>query len=324
MFFFGEPTRSGLDELRRREETKRQITNNGSESKKDPLLEEVELANTAYATTLDRQDTSMSIDDAIGLDQGGPSLDEDEEYLDDTSLDLNQEEVPDEFESKQKRGGYGHYCYCIENITKPVVICMSLIFMKRIALESIVGSTSIVTKNRYGWSIQNVGTLHLVNGLIVIPVSIYSGYLSTLYEDRLMSIWFLGITLFGMCFLVDPTDMFSADYSETFNQGLPLAVGPARYITGSLIAFSGIEACESYVASLMSKVVPSTLAQGTFNSGLLATLVGTGGRAVGDLFITLMGLISIRHILNLLIIPGIALMGLSIAIIRWNYELLAV
>ena len=321
MFFFGEPTRSGLDELRRREETKRQSTN-CSVSKQDPLLGEVELANTAQPWTLDRQDTSMSIDDAIGLEKGGPSLDCDEEYIDDVSLDLS--EAPEEIESEQKRGGYGHYCYCIENMTKPVVICMSLIFMKRIALESIVGSTSIVTKNRYGWSIQNVGTLHLVNGLIVIPVSVYSGYLSTLYEDRLMSIWFLGITLFGMCFLVDPTDIVSAEYSETFNQGLPLAVGPARYITGSLIAFSGIEACESYVASLMSKVVPSTLAQGTFNSGLLATLVGTGGRAVGDLFITLMGLISIRHILNLLIIPGITLMGLSIAIIWWNYELLAV
>ena len=322
MFFFGEPTRSGLDELRRREETKSQSTN-GPDSKKESLLSEVELANMSLAKTLDRQDTSVSLDDAIGVDRG-TSLDRDDEYLDDTSLDLGQDEHTDEIESEQKRGGYGHYCYCIQNMTKPVVMCMSLIFMKRIALESIVGSTSIVTKNRYGWSIQNVGTLHLVNGLIVIPVSIYSGYLSTMYEDRLMALWFLGITLIGMCFLFDPTDLFNAGYSETFNLGLPFAVGPARYITGSLIAFSGIEACESFVASLMSKVVPSALAQGTFNSGLLATLVGTGGRAVGDLFITLMGLISIRHLLNLLIIPGIALVGLSIAVIRWNYDLLAV
>ena len=89
-----------------------------------------------------------------------------------------------------------------------------------------------------------------------------------------MSIWFLAITLFGMAFMFDPTDLVSHD-SETYNEGLMLAVGPVKYITGSLIAFSGIEACESYVASLMSKVVPSALAVGTFNSGLLATLVGT-------------------------------------------------
>ena len=129
--------------------------------------------------------------------------------------------------------------------------------------------------NRYGWSIKNVGTLHLVNGIIIIPVSIFSGYLSTMYEDRYMSIWFLAITLFGIAFLFDPTDLVNHEDSETFNEGMPMAVGPVRYILGSLIAFSGIEACESYVASLMSKVVPSALAVGTFNSGLLATLVGT-------------------------------------------------
>jgi len=221
--------------------------------------------------------------------------------------------------------GYSyHYCSCIKNMTRPVLICMSLIFMKRIALESIVGSTSIVTKNRYGWNIENVGALHLVNGIIVIPVSIFSGYLSTMYEDRYMTLWFLAITLFGMAFLFDPTDLTNHEDSETYNLGAPMATGTTRYITGSLIAFSGIEACESYVASLMSKVVPSALAQGTFNSGLLATLVGTGGRAVGDIFITLMGLISIRNLLNLLIIPGATLVAFSISLVVWNYELLAV
>jgi hypothetical protein len=225
---------------------------------------------------------------------------------------------------KREKGYRCHYCSCIKNMTKPVVICMSLIFMKRIALESIVGSTSIITKNRYGWNIKNVGTLHLVNGIIVIPVSIFAGYLSTMYEDRYLSLWFLAITLVGMAFLFDPTDLVNHHDSETFNEANPLAVGPTRYITGSLIAFSGIEACESYVASLMSKVVPSALAQGTFNSGLLATLVGTGGRAVGDLFITCMGLISIRNLLNLLIIPGASLVAFAIALITWNYDILAV
>ena len=90
-----------------------------------------------------------------------------------------------------------------------------------------------------------------------------------------MALWFLTITLFGMAFLFDPTDLTNHENSETFNSGTPMATGTTRYITGSLIAFSGIEACESYVASLMSKVVPSALAQGTFNSGLFATLVGT-------------------------------------------------
>ena len=58
--------------------------------------------------------------------------------------------------------------------------------------------------------------------------------------------------------------------------------------------------------------------------GLLATLVGTGGRAVGDLFITCMGFVSIRNLLNLLIVPGAILVAFSISLIRWNYDILAV
>jgi hypothetical protein len=295
IFFFGEPTRSGLDELKKREE---------SDSKKESLLGEVELA----AISKDEKDCDRSVDH-ISLD------DEEDDEVDPALSDY----------AKNEDKGYSYrYCSCFNKLTKPVVICMSLIFMKRIALESIVGSTSIITKNRYGWTIHNVGCLHLVNGFVVIPVSIFSGYLSTLFEDRYMSIWFLLITLVGMSFLFDPTDLVNLEGSETFNEGHPMAVGPARYVTGSLIAFSGIEACESYIASLMSKVVPSALAQGTLNSGLLATLVGTGGRAVGDLFITCMGLISIRNLLNLLIIPGAALVASSIFLIRWNYDMLAV
>ena len=335
VFFFGEPTRSGLDELRKREEA-------GDSSKNASLLNEVELPTISDGKTTDR----TSLDDVLDEQE---SLQDDED-LDEESLKFDDDVSHAAVDSTNHEKGYRyHYCYCIKNMTKPVILCMSLIFMKRIALESIVGSTSIITKNRYSWSIKNVGTLHLVNGIIVIPVSIFSGYLSTMYEDRYMSIWFLAITLFGMLFLFDPTDLVNHEDSETFNEGMPMAVGHVRYITGSLIAFSGIEACESYVASLMSKVVPSALAVGTFNSGLLATLVGTvssfcllyklcqstyliislslqsqGGRATGDLFITLMGLISIRNLLNLLIIPGAALVATAIGLIVWNYDILAV
>ena len=151
---------------------------------------------------------------------------------------------------------------------------MSLIFMKRIALENIVGATSVVTKNRYGWNDKNVGTLHLVNSMIVIPVSILAGWLSQYHLNRYLALWFLAVTLFAMILLLDISDMMNSE-TEHYNQGHWLAVGSERYIIGSLIAFSGIEAGESFVVSLMSKVVPSSLASGVFNSGLLATLVGT-------------------------------------------------
>lgn len=309
LFFFGEPVRSGLEELKQREEMAAERS-----SKQDSLL-----GRQSSSSVRDGQSVRRVIDELH--EEGDRSSEED--FDNETRSDDVKANNTNESMGASDRSSKSVYCSCMKNITRPVIICMSLIFMKRISLESIVGSTSIITKNRYGWSIKNVGTLHLVNGIIVIPVSILSGYLSTSYEDRYMALWFLAITLLGMCFLFDPTDLFDHVSSYTYNES-PLSVGPHRYITGSLIAFSGIEACESFVASLMSKVVPSALAQGTFNSGLLATLVGTGGRAVGDLFITCMGLISVRNLLNLLIIPGATLVATSIAMIRWNYELLGV
>lgn len=291
VLFFQEPIRSGLDELRDREET--------LVMRMDPK------SDCSRGSSLDRQDTSsLTLEDGYDSDASDNDTEAASTYFGDLTPS-------------------SRWCSCFRHMTTPVILTMSLIFMKRIALESIVGSTSVITKNRYGWSIKNVGTLHLVNGLIVIPVSAISGWLSTFYEDRFMAVCFLAITLVGMGFLFDPTDLTNHD-NERYNADHPLSVGPVKYITGSLIAFSGIEACESFVASLMSKVVPSALASGTFNSGLLATLVGTGGRATGDLIITFMGLISIRNLLDLLVIPGAALVVISIFLIRYNYDILCV
>ena len=257
ILFFKEPVRSGLNELKERETGKYTAPESGTASPAGSVSpKSLERKNTPGS--LDRQDTSLtSMADGYESDASDAS---------DSKSGVNGSA----FHENNSRRWFS----CFSHLTTPVILTMSLIFMKRIALESIVGSTSIITKNRYGWSIKNVGTLHLVNGLIVIPVSAFSGYLSTFYEDRYMAIMFLIFTLGGMLFLFDPTDLISTE-NDTYNEGNPWAVGPTKYITGSLIAFSGIEACESFVASLMSKVVPSALAQGTFNSGLLATLVGT-------------------------------------------------
>ena len=213
--------------------------------------------------------------------------------------------------------------HCIKHMTKAAALCMIIIFMKRIVFVSIMGSTSIITKNRYLWTITNVGTLHLVNGLIVIPVSIMSGWISQYFEDRFMALWLIGVTVIGMLVLLDVTDLIDHSSNATYNADQLLSVGPLRYITGSLIIFSSMEAGESFLASMMSKVVPSVLAVGTFNSGLLTTLVGTSGRAAGGLFITLMGLISIRNLLNLLVFPGIVIMTICGVLIRRNYPILA-
>jgi hypothetical protein len=328
---FREPNRSGLDELKQRE---------------------------AAASANSSAHEALYPAESFADEDGAGATTDDDDASSVGSLSVGSYVNDDAVVSKHSP------LYCIKHMTRATALCMGLIFMKRIALEvrnptqtvtndawllssklcyffldtlssifcllfqlnpqSIVGSTSVITKNRYAWSIRNVGLLHLVNGLIVIPVSIFAGWLSQYKEDRYLAMWFMAITSLGLLIMIDLTDLFDVESSETYNYDSAFAVGPVQYILGSLIAFSGVEACESFVASLMSKCVPSALAVGTFNSGLLATLVGTGGRAVGDLFITAMGLISIRNLLNQLIIPGLCLMLLSMFLLWKNYKILAV
>ncbi|KAL7438018.1 hypothetical protein ACHAXM_005940 [Skeletonema potamos] len=291
-FFFREPTRSGLEELKRRETG---LTD--ADSKKESLLNH---SFSVGGTYCEEDDCSLASD--------GLEISSHEEVLDEVTSSMEKEKC----------------CTCFKHMTRPVLICMILIFFKRIALESIVGASPIVTKHRYGWSIEDVGTLQLVNALLIIPACLVAGCLSTKYEDRVMALCFLSVTLLGMVIMFDISDLINYHMSVTYNEYVMLSTGPVGYIMGSLISFIGVEVCESFTASMMSKVVPSKMAKGTFNAGLLETLVGTGGRAFGDLFVTLMGLISIRNLLNLLILPAIGLVASSIIMILWNYELLGV
>jgi hypothetical protein len=66
------------------------------------------------------------------------------------------------------------------------------------------------------------------------------------------------------------------------------------------------------------------LASGTFNSGLLATLVDTFGRTCGDLFISAAGFLSLRQLMNLLFIPGFAIMLSCLIVIERCRDLLSV
>lgn len=309
--FLKEPKRTGLEELKRRETGLK-----SKDSKKESLLGRVTSSSTSEKKVIVLHEMeskdSFCVDSTYCEDDGG-SLASD-------SIELStHDEVLDDMPKEKET------CYSFsKHMNRPVLICMILVFFKRVALESIVGASPIVTKNRYGWSIENVGALQVVNGVMIVPACLFAGYLSTKYEDRVMVLCFLVVTLFGMVILFDFSDLIYYHNSMTYNEYFMLSTGPVGYVTGSLIAFIGVEVCESFNASMMSKVLPSKMATGTFNAGLLEALAGNGGRAVGDLFVTLMGLISIRNLLNLLILPGMGLIASSIIMVLWNYEILRV
>ena len=71
-------------------------------------------------------------------------------------------------------------------------------------------------------------------------------------------------------------------------------IGKAVYIIFLNLVFMGTIILEGVDTSLMSKVTPSGLNERFINSGLLATLVGTLGRVIGDSTITISALLDIN------------------------------
>jgi Sugar (and other) transporter len=208
-------------------------------------------------------------------------------------------------------------------ITLPVRICLGLLFCKVFTIESLVSATSALTKNRYKWQVQQVGILGLTNGLLVIPFSILVGRLSMTHQDHVLMKWLVSMGCFGMFLLVDLSDLVATP-TRRYNEGHILAVSPKRYICGYFLSYLSIQAFEGVIGSTLSKVIPTALASGTFNSGLLATLVDTFGRACGDLFISAAGFISLRQLMNLLFIPGFVIMLSCLVVIERCRDLLSV
>jgi len=171
--------------------------------------------------------------------------------------------------------------------------------------------------------VKQVGTLGCINGLLVIPISILVGWVSNIYQDRVILSVLVWFAIAGVFLLIDMSDLMSTD-TDMYNEGHPLAVGPTRYVSGYFLTFASIQALEGVVGSALSKVIPTALASGTWNSGLLATLIGTAGRTCGDFFISLVGFINIRQLMNLLFIPSFFVLIGCFLIIRRYYDVLAV
>jgi hypothetical protein len=70
--------------------------------------------------------------------------------------------------------------------------------------------------------------------------------------------------------------------------------GPAIYITFLCIIFMGTIVLEGVDTSIMAQVTPPQLNSCFFNSGLLATLIGTLGRVLSDLMITASALLDVH------------------------------
>lgn len=72
--------------------------------------------------------------------------------------------------------------------------------------------------------------------------------------------------------------------------------------------------------SLLSRVMSSRLARGTYNGGLLSTEAGTIARVIADATITLAGYLGENRLLNITLLPSLVICVTSIFATCYTYN----
>ncbi|MQM11489.1 hypothetical protein Taro_044396 [Colocasia esculenta] len=93
-----------------------------------------------------------------------------------------------------------------------------------------------------------------------------------------------------------------------------------QYVSSALITFVSAEVLEGVNLSLLSRVMSSRLARGTYNGGLLSTEAGTLARVVADATITLAGYLGEDKLLNVTLLPSFLICVASIAATCFTYN----
>ncbi len=201
---------------------------------------------------------------------------------------------------RQARGACGHlFDYIDFNVT----VILIIYFVNKLGQEMVVSAVPSLTHALFRWDYNTAGFFMAGMGALVLPANILLA--SFKVQDRLSSL-LLFYAAFGAVLIV--VDILPADYS-TF-----------QYVLGSTLLFTTLCAQEGVIMSLLSKVIPAEMARGTFNSGFLTTEVGTLGRVVSDLGIT----VAMSHpevpAVNALFMPIGMGIAVSLALFKMTYD----
>jgi hypothetical protein len=111
--------------------------------------------------------------------------------------------------------------------------------------------------------------------------------------------------------------------SKTSEFAYDSGLGAFAYMMFLSAAFMGTIVLEGVDTSIMAKVTPPELNDRFINSGLLATLIGTLGRVVGDSMITVSALVDIHvfvDFVNATFVPLLLLAVVGIYLVQANYK----
>ncbi|XP_064998223.1 SPX domain-containing membrane protein OsI_17046-like isoform X2 [Musa acuminata AAA Group] len=182
-------------------------------------------------------------------------------------------------------------------LTPSAKVLLLIYFMLKYVIEILLSESSVITSCYFGWSTSSVAAFLAILGLTVLPVNaIVGSYISNMFEDRQI--------LLGSEILVFLGVIMSFQFTNSY-------VVP-QYVCSALITFVAAEVLEGVNLSLLSRVMSSRLARGTYNGGLLSTEAGTLARVVADGTITLVGYLGESKLLNVTLFPSLFICIVSI------------
>ncbi|KAM0950273.1 putative SPX domain, major facilitator superfamily, MFS transporter superfamily [Dioscorea sansibarensis] len=183
-------------------------------------------------------------------------------------------------------------------LTPSVKVQLLIYFMLKYAMEILLAESSVITTFYFSWPTSSVAIFLAILGLTVLPVNaIVGSYLTNIFEDRQI--------------LLASEIMLLVGVILSFRVRGPYSV--SQYVSSALITFVSAEVLEGVNLSLLSRVMSSRLARGTFNGGLLSTEAGTVARVVADGTITMAGYLGEEKLLNLTLLPSLLICIASIA-----------
>ncbi|KAJ6843206.1 B3 domain-containing protein-like isoform X1 [Iris pallida] len=192
-------------------------------------------------------------------------------------------------------------------LTPSVKVQLLIYFMLKYAMEILLSESSVVTTYFFRWTTGKVAIFLAILGLTVLPVNAVVGtYISNMFEDRQILLVSEIVVLIGI----------TMSFRVTSHYSVP------QYVCSALITFVAAEVLEGVNLSLLSRVMSSRLARGTYNGGLLSTEAGTLARVVADGTITLAGYLGQDQLLNVTLFPSLLICIASIAATCFTYNTL--
>ena len=153
-----------------------------------------------------------------------------------------------------------------------ITITLCIYFINKIGQEMVVSSVPTLTTKMFSWDTDNAGFFMALMGALVLPANIFISSFKEA-EDRYITYIISFFIIFSICIILDLEVV--GDYT------------PFQYCVGASTLFALLNAQEGIIMALLSRLVPPEMAKGTLNSGFLATEVGTLGRVMSDLSITM-------------------------------------